>query len=114
MGVYFDKRKNKYVARSKQVNGKREYLGAFDKPLDAKNAYKEWDMQQEMTRLLEAEKQRRDSVENMSSLHVMPVDYIADKPTIFGITLTKVRKFLRDCKAMKQADKDFDRKMREL
>ncbi len=38
MGVHKDKRAGSWIARSKMVNGKRKYLGAFKSEADAENA----------------------------------------------------------------------------
>lgn len=38
MGAHYDKSKKRWIARSKMVNGKRKYLGAFKSEADAENA----------------------------------------------------------------------------
>jgi len=38
MSVYYAKEKKRWIARSKMVNGKRTYLGAFKSEADAENA----------------------------------------------------------------------------
>lgn len=40
MGIYQDKRSGSFVARTKTVNGKREYLGAFKTREEAEKAFK--------------------------------------------------------------------------
>lgn len=112
MGVY-KKYNGKWVARTPEVNGKREHLGTYPTKFQAEQRVKLWGMEREMDKQIANNKKH---LEDAPSYQVPVVKneikYEQPKPTIFGKSLAAFRKYWRDRREMKKVEKEFFEKMK--